>query len=132
MKTWLVLLMASSAVLATPAASAQPAGAPPKTLRLAYDFAETGFDPAQIGDNSSLSVTTHICEGLYGFDYLAPPGTVRWRQRARRRYRPTSAPGRSACAPAATSPTTRRSRVPRASWWRATSSTRSSAMPIRR
>ncbi len=35
-----------------------------KVLRIAFRTAETGFDPAQINDLYSCSVTPHIFEGL--------------------------------------------------------------------
>ncbi|KNZ31305.1 MAG: bicyclomycin resistance protein [Methylibium sp. NZG] len=50
---------------------AQPAA--PKVLRLAFPVAETGFDPAQISDIYSRTVTPHIFEALYTYDHLARP-----------------------------------------------------------
>ncbi len=46
---------------------------PVKTLRYAFDVAETGFDPAQINDLYSRIITAHIFDGLYDYDYLARP-----------------------------------------------------------
>jgi ABC-type transport system substrate-binding protein len=58
-------------------AQAQPTSdAAPKTLRYAFRVAETGFDPAQINDIYSRTVTPHIFEGLYGYDQLARPAKV--------------------------------------------------------
>jgi ABC-type transport system substrate-binding protein len=54
-----------------------PAPGPKKVLRYAFRIAETGFDPAQIGDWYSRTVTAHIFEGLYQYDPLARPAKVR-------------------------------------------------------
>jgi ABC-type transport system substrate-binding protein len=62
------------ALLALPPASAD---APPKTLRYAFRVAETGFDPAQINDLYSRTVTPHIFEGLYQYDHLARPAKIK-------------------------------------------------------
>lgn len=53
----------------TPAAAA----AKPKTLRYAFRIAETSFDPSQINDLYSRTITPHIFEGLYRYDHLARP-----------------------------------------------------------
>ncbi|MCY7315769.1 MAG: ABC transporter substrate-binding protein [Rubrivivax sp.] len=54
-----------------------PTTPPPKAgervLRYAFPIAETGFDPAQINDTYSRTVTAHIFEALYGYDHLARP-----------------------------------------------------------
>ncbi|MCU7370572.1 ABC transporter substrate-binding protein [Paucibacter sp. O1-1] len=61
-------------VVATLAALCQvAAGAEPKTFRYAFPIAETGFDPAQVSDTYSRTVTPHIFEALYGYDPLALP-----------------------------------------------------------
>ncbi len=44
-----------------------------KVLRYAFPVAETGFDPAQISDLYSRTVTAGIFETLLAFDYLARP-----------------------------------------------------------
>ncbi|PXW93891.1 ABC-type transport system substrate-binding protein [Sphaerotilus hippei] len=52
------------------------AAAPPATervLRYALPAAETGFDPQQISDLYSRTVTGHIFEALYDYDHLARP-----------------------------------------------------------
>ncbi|RVT48103.1 ABC transporter substrate-binding protein [Rubrivivax albus] len=49
---------------------------PPKVLRYAFRVAETGFDPAQVIDVYSRTVTPHIFEGLYGYDHLARPAKI--------------------------------------------------------
>ena len=69
------------AVIALPVA-AQSATAPaPRTLRVAFPVAETGFDPQATSDLYSDHVQRAIFETLYGFDYLARPykrELVRW------------------------------------------------------
>ena len=59
------------------AGAAGAAGAPPKVLRLAFNSAETGFDPAKISDLYSRTVTPHIFEGLYQYDHLARPFRIK-------------------------------------------------------
>ncbi|WP_271007886.1 ABC transporter substrate-binding protein [Paucibacter sp. B51] len=56
---------------AATAAPEEPAAR--KVFRYAFLVAETGFDPAQISDTYSLTVTPHIFEALYSYDYLARP-----------------------------------------------------------
>ena len=59
-------------------ARAQPAApAAPKVLRLAFNAAETGFDPVQLSDLYSRTITPHIFEGLYRYDHLARPLRIR-------------------------------------------------------
>ncbi len=92
---WAVLL--GVAVSASPAARAEPPRPPapgtqatqvleapsippaqaPRTLRVAFPVAETGFDPALINDLYSRTITAHIFEGLYGYDPLARPAKIR-------------------------------------------------------
>ena len=68
------LLRTLSAIpFATGAIAQSPAGNDPKVLRYAFRIAETGFDPAQINDIYSRTVTGHIFDGLYRYDYLARP-----------------------------------------------------------
>lgn len=57
----------------TPAFSADKA----KVLRYALNSAEAGFDPAQVSDIYSRTITEHIFEGLYAYDYLARPYKVK-------------------------------------------------------
>ncbi len=64
------------AALAMTSALAQPAE-PKKVLRIAYRTAETGFDPAQISDLYSRTVTPHIFEALYTYDHLARPALIK-------------------------------------------------------
>ena len=60
-----------------PGLAAKSADAPKKVLRYAFRIAETGFDPAQISDIYSRTVTPHIFEGLYEYDPLARPVKIR-------------------------------------------------------
>jgi ABC-type transport system substrate-binding protein len=48
-----------------------------RVLRYAFPAAETGFDPAQINDLYSRTVTAHIFDGLYKYDYLNRPFKVK-------------------------------------------------------
>ncbi|WP_338111463.1 ABC transporter substrate-binding protein [Roseateles koreensis] len=76
------LASASWAFAAEPAASSAGVGAnnhsaqSAKVLRYAFQIAETGFDPAQISDDYSRTITPHIFEALYAYDYLAMPVKV--------------------------------------------------------
>jgi ABC-type transport system substrate-binding protein len=65
------LALAPLAAAAT--AADAPGTAPKKVLRYAFRVAESGFDPAQINDLYSRTITPHIFEGLYHFDHLARP-----------------------------------------------------------
>ena len=60
--------------LATPEAAA---AAGKKVLHIAFPVAETGFDPPQLSDLYSRTVTPHIFEALYRYDHLARPVKVR-------------------------------------------------------
>ncbi len=75
----LTLGAAAAAGLAVPLsarAAAQPADGGLRVLRYAFRVAETGFDPAQISDTYSRTVTAHIFEALYGYDHLARPAVI--------------------------------------------------------
>jgi ABC-type transport system substrate-binding protein len=48
-----------------------------KLLRIAFATAETGFDPTQVNDIYSRSVTAHIFEALYAYDHLARPALIK-------------------------------------------------------
>jgi ABC-type transport system substrate-binding protein len=65
-------LLAAGAMLS---AAAADAGAP-RVLHYAFPAAETGFDPAQLSDLYSRTVTAHIFDGLYHYDHLARPFKV--------------------------------------------------------
>ncbi len=64
------LLACCSAI--TTAAPAET-GQPPKVLKYAFLVAETGFDPSQLSDLYSRTITAHIFETLYHYDHLARP-----------------------------------------------------------
>jgi len=69
---------AAQGLAATSSGSA--AGSAPawqKVLRLSFPVAEAGFDPAQVNDLYSRTVTPHIFEGLYEYDHLARPAKIR-------------------------------------------------------
>ena len=53
------------------------AAEPEKVLRYAMRVAETGFDPAQISDLYSATMTGHIFDALYAYEFLARPVRVR-------------------------------------------------------
>ena len=71
-RDWLAAAALASPLARTAAAPAAPA----KTLRVAFSFAETGFDPLQVSDLSSLTVCAHIFEPLLSYDYLARPAKL--------------------------------------------------------
>jgi ABC-type transport system substrate-binding protein len=51
--------------------------APQKVLRIAFPVAETGFDPAQLSDIYSRTVTAHMFEAPYAYDHLARPAFIK-------------------------------------------------------
>ena len=57
----------------TTALAQSPPNGGAKVLRYAFRIAEVGFDPAQISDIQSRTVTAHIFDGLYRYDMLARP-----------------------------------------------------------
>lgn len=66
---------------------AQPAKAPShnepaKVLRYAFPTSETGFDPAQLSDLYSRTMTAQLFEQLYTYDPLARPYKIRLRTAA--------------------------------------------------
>ena len=69
--------LSSSAALALPAVQAAGSESSAKTLRYAFRVSETGFDPAKITDIYSRIITSHIFEGLVGYDHLARPATIK-------------------------------------------------------
>jgi hypothetical protein len=80
----LSLALATSLALAAFPAFAQSArhgrrgrAAPVKVLRYAFPVAETGFDPAQITDLYSRTVTANIFESPLTYDYLARPARIK-------------------------------------------------------
>lgn len=65
---------------AAPLAASVPARAAasgPKTLRYAFEIAESGLDPVQLSDLYSRILTAHIFEGLYCYDHLARPFKIK-------------------------------------------------------
>ncbi len=71
------LALGASALVGSGRAAAQPDDGGRKILRLAFTKAETSFDPAKVVDLYSRTVTPHIFEGLYGYDHLARPATIK-------------------------------------------------------
>jgi ABC-type transport system substrate-binding protein len=74
------VIAGSAAVLATaqivaPQAANEPRR--PRTLRIAFNSAETSFDPPQISDSNSSSVAASIFESPLTYDYLARPVKLR-------------------------------------------------------
>jgi ABC-type transport system substrate-binding protein len=67
---------------ATAATATAQDAAPKKVFRWAINFAETGFDPAQIFDLASNYVVSHIFESPLQYDYLARPAVMRPRTAA--------------------------------------------------
>ena len=74
---WLAL--AVLAVVCAPVfaqATPQAPASAPKVLRYAFEVSETGFDPAQLSDLYSRTVTNHIFDAPLRFAYLGQPGSV--------------------------------------------------------
>jgi len=71
---------AGTGLMATPdwLHAAEAGGATPaKVLRYAFNAAETGFDPPQVSDIYSHTITAHIFETLLEYDHLARPFLIR-------------------------------------------------------
>ncbi|HSN72850.1 MAG TPA: ABC transporter substrate-binding protein, partial [Steroidobacteraceae bacterium] len=68
----LTALLASVLVAIPTSASAQTP-AQGKVLRYAFPIAETGFDPVQLSDLYSRTITAHLYDALYTYDHLARP-----------------------------------------------------------
>jgi ABC-type transport system substrate-binding protein len=68
---WVLLL--ALGLLDAAHATVEPAAPGKKVLRYAFRIAETGFDPAQISDIYSRTVTSNIFEAPYQYDHLARP-----------------------------------------------------------
>jgi len=58
------------------AANVSSNGSGRRVLRYAFPVAESNFDPAQISDTYSRTVTCHIFEALYAYDHLARPARI--------------------------------------------------------
>lgn len=72
----LAALVLALAVVPVTARSAEPK-VQPKVLRYAFNGGETGFDPAQINDQFSRIIVSHMFDSLYEYDYLARPYKIR-------------------------------------------------------
>ena len=73
----LITALPAAVALAAVAGRARGSDGPPKVLRYAFSSAESGFDPAQVSDLYSRTVTGHIFESLYQYDPLARPYKLR-------------------------------------------------------
>ena len=73
----LLAALAASLLLAVGASAQTAQTAQKKILRVAFNTAETSFDPVQISDLYSRTITPHIFEGLYRYDHLARPAKIR-------------------------------------------------------
>ncbi|MFY9510897.1 MAG: ABC transporter substrate-binding protein [Rubrivivax sp.] len=76
MKRFLLLALATTWLLASGGAAAQPAQ-PLKTLRYAFPIAETSFDPAPITDLYSRTVVAGIFDAPLEFAFMARPAKMR-------------------------------------------------------
>jgi ABC-type transport system substrate-binding protein len=61
----------------TASAIAQQGTPVPKVLRVAFEAAETGFDPPRINDGYSNVIAAHLFEALFRYDHLARPALLR-------------------------------------------------------
>lgn len=79
LSVWLALQGSAQATTAPSesAATTAAAAAAPKVLRYAFQIAETGFDPSQLSDIYSRTVTGAIFEALYRYDHLARPVQIK-------------------------------------------------------
>jgi ABC-type transport system substrate-binding protein len=69
------MLVAAASIFSIALLSAAPslAADPSKVLRVAFNAAETGFDPPTVNDNYSYMVCDAIFDSLYTYDYFARP-----------------------------------------------------------
>ena len=75
---WLAGAAGLAALSAAPHALAAAADANGrKVLRLVFSASETSLDPAKISDLYSRTITPHIFEALYTYDYLARPAKIK-------------------------------------------------------
>ena len=77
MRTLLLALTTSLALLHPVAAQAPAGGSATKVLRYAFPIAETGFDPAQISDLYSRVIAANIFEAPLTYDYLSRPARIK-------------------------------------------------------
>lgn len=68
-------LLWSAAASAQGAAPASPAAA--KVLKVAFQGAENGFDPAQVSDVVSAALVSSVFDALLTYDYLARPAKLK-------------------------------------------------------
>ena len=76
-RAWSAAMLGGLALPAWAAPRDEAAATRGNILRVPFESAETGFDPAQIADLYSARVTAHIFEALYRYDWLAMPVKVR-------------------------------------------------------
>jgi ABC-type transport system substrate-binding protein len=77
-RDWLTGALGLAAAVAAPqSAFAAVEADGRKVLRLAFSASETSLDPAKIVDLYSRTVTPHIFEALYSYDYLARPAKIK-------------------------------------------------------
>jgi len=67
----------SAAGASPPAAGVAEAARPAKVLNVAFRSAETNFDPSNISDIYSRTITPHVFEALYQYDHLARPAKIK-------------------------------------------------------
>jgi ABC-type transport system substrate-binding protein len=70
------LLLCALASTAFAQSDSQAQSGPKKTLKYAFEIAETGFDPANISDLYSRIVVASMYETLYTWDFLARPAKL--------------------------------------------------------
>ena len=69
--------LASSVAIPASSVAARPSGrATPRTLRVAFQTAETTFDPAQVQDLYSNTVNVHIFDSPLAYDPMARPARL--------------------------------------------------------
>jgi ABC-type transport system substrate-binding protein len=77
-RQWLASAAGLAALSAAPQAFAAAGDANGrKVLRLVFSASETSMDPAKISDVYSRTITPHIFEALYNYDYLARPAKIK-------------------------------------------------------
>ena len=79
MKAFMVAFFVAALLACTVSVAQTDAAAntPQKVYRYSFRIAESNFDPAQISDIYSRTVTPHIFEGMYRYDHLARPSKVK-------------------------------------------------------
>src|SRR4029453_19306199 len=70
-RNWIAVAFVGALALfpAMPSRAAEPT----RTLHVAFEAAETGFDPQAVNDNYSFMVCDSIFDALYTYDYFARP-----------------------------------------------------------